>query len=911
MKYRDRKIDMVTIMFGVMALFLMIMLSVPVSAANFDNVKSFDKDVGNYGKVTIKDWFGLLKLAELELKENTDICLIECSAEKEIILHQKGSLIDEIKFETINYDGTRTQEPIEEYTFYIKKNNKWIKYNLGDEVNPGTYQIRLEGKKSMFKSVDWIITSQGKEIREWAIWDTNAPVAYFSLDETSGKNISNKINATFNGSLSTEFEDVNWIPGKIGNGLLFNESGSHTNFTNITSWGIHETNQTSISFWINFTAHTISNTGVFSIGGQGIELRNVADQFSFGWADLGIQSISTANNIIVPNRWYHIVITQNSSWINETNSRLYINGTLQDWGGNVNEFFWDLTKNDGKFSLGFNYFNNIPINGSIDEFGVWNSTLSQAEVNELYNAGAGLGWGETQSLLITLDSPATGINVTGTQNFTGFFNTTEGHTLVNTTLNVWYSNSTLFSTTTESINGTNNQTTIQVDNINTPKDNYLWNYKACSENSTGFLCRSASSNRTFQTPSFIFGQCNSTNTIAYVNFTFEDESDQSVIFNGTIPSSTFVWWFEEVNNNETFIFSNSVGNQSYAFCFSPGVVNISVDYRIQYEDQEGDYQQRILKPQVTTFSNRTTNITLPLLATVDGQFVTFQVVNLAEQVISGVNVNVSRDISGVDTLIATGTTNDAGSITFFLDPDIEHRLGFSATGYDDLITTLFPTQTSYTITLGTGTIVIQEFDTTKGISYTINPINSTLFNNTAYDFDFILTSSFWEVSDFGFNLVNATGTLAEVSVSANGGTATTNFDVGNNTQIIMNYFWVIDGNYTNASISWYVLSSAGTDWSIKTFFDDFNIYLTSGIFGLDEFGRAIIVFLIIFIFVGVMSFKFGITSPVGITSVIFGLVAFFDIGMGIVPNPVNAIPNFATIFVAIVLTGVLFKEVFR
>ena len=235
------------------------------------------------------------------------------------------------------------------------------------------------------------------------------------------------------------------------------------------------------------------------------------------------------------------------------------------------------------------------------------------------------------------------------------------------------------------------------------------------------------------------------------------------------------------------------------------------------------------------------------------------------------------------------------------------------TGFPDFITTLFPTETSYTITLGTGTTTITNQDYTKGITYKINPANSTLINNTAFDFDFILSSSFWAVTDFGFVLFNSTGsTLDSDTVSTNGGTATTNFDTANNSRIIMNYFWVIDGNYTNATTSWYVLSTGGTDWSIKTFVDDFNIYLASGLFGLDEFGRAIIVFLIVFIFVGVMSFKFGITSLTGISSLIFALVAFFDVGLGMIPSPLEgAFPNFPTVVMALIVIGILFREAYR
>ncbi len=159
-------------------LIIIIMANV-VFATTFDNVKSFDEKIGDYGKITIKNWFGLTDLAELELKTNTDVCGISCSAETEIIMHKREALIDKVRF--IEYSNEHWFESsIKDYKFYIKvgeeeididdyekicvegeyipknetykqscqylksgshiqTNNIWKEYNLGEEVEPGTY----------------------------------------------------------------------------------------------------------------------------------------------------------------------------------------------------------------------------------------------------------------------------------------------------------------------------------------------------------------------------------------------------------------------------------------------------------------------------------------------------------------------------------------------------------------------------------------------------------------------------------------------------------------------------------------------------------------------------------------------------------------------------------------------------
>jgi len=183
-------------------------------------MKSFDDKVGDYGEITIYNWNVIgkifdLKLAELELKTNTDTCGSSCSAETEIVMYQRGSLIDDVKFMTLQEDESWIKQDIRSYQFYIKTNEEqydvdnfeyqckerevysaindttytesydcknvkvgthkekeplWEEYTLGTEVETGTYEIKLEGEKKPSRTVDWQITSQGKLIDEWAVW---------------------------------------------------------------------------------------------------------------------------------------------------------------------------------------------------------------------------------------------------------------------------------------------------------------------------------------------------------------------------------------------------------------------------------------------------------------------------------------------------------------------------------------------------------------------------------------------------------------------------------------------------------------------------------------------------------------------------------------------------------------------
>ena len=331
---------------------------------------------------------------------------------------------------------------------------------------------------------------------------------------------------------------------------------------------------------------------------------------------------------------------------------------------------------------------------------------------------------------------------------------------------------------------------------------------------------------------------------------------------------------------------------------------------VQYK-KGTSYPQRIWNPTVQTYTNATTTKTLYLLSSIDGIYVTFQVVNTAEQPLSGVDIRAVRSIGGEDFEVGSGVTSVSGSQTFFLNPDFITTFTFSKDGFTTFIDTFAPTQSSYTIFLGGGETTTA-IDYSKGITYTIRPKLTQLTNDTTYSFNFTLGSSFWDVTEFGITLRLANGTeLQSTTASTNGGILNLDQDTKSYDSIVMDYFWVINSTQINNSRYWTVYNTENTRWSILTFFTDLTLYIDSGIFGLDEFGKHLIVYLIIFMFVGVMSFKFGLVSPISVSTIIFGVIYFFDVVIGLMPNPIDAIQNFPTIVAAIILVMIIIKEVQR
>ena len=164
--------------------FMLIVVAGSVSAFDFDNVKTFDKDIGEYGTIEITNAFGYGdKLAEYTLIDNTDICIINCEASGIAKLYSSGYLFTDLKFKDKlnNFIDIKSNEIFlyQNISYqYLDENNKTqTEYYMGwdiydnTELPIGTYEWKIKGVKEPHESVDWIGTAFGEDFTEWAWWD--------------------------------------------------------------------------------------------------------------------------------------------------------------------------------------------------------------------------------------------------------------------------------------------------------------------------------------------------------------------------------------------------------------------------------------------------------------------------------------------------------------------------------------------------------------------------------------------------------------------------------------------------------------------------------------------------------------------------------------------------------------------
>lgn len=414
------------------------------------------------------------------------------------------------------------------------------------------------------------------------------------------------------------------------------------------------------------------------------------------------------------------------------------------------------------------------------------------------------------------------------------------------------------------------------------------------------------SNNTQNVTLTFFTLCNATYTNDFLNITFKDEVSLAYI-NASVPASTFVYYLGSGAVNKTLSYSNSSNNNNYTFCATPTTRAFNVLPNFQYK-QGSNYPQRIWQPILQNYNSSVFEQILYLLSSGDGLYVSFQVKNLADQVISDVDVNVTRTSDG--TLISSGTTDDAGIITFFLNPDVQHTIGFQKDGYTTFITTIFPTQSSYTITLSGQTSSASQYN--QGVAKSTSPSSSFLDQQAVYNFTYSLSSSFWTVDSFSFYLYYGNGTLIGSNTSTNnGGTLYLfNINASNSTSIYMNYSYVINGTYSNFTRTWIVQDTTGRSYSLWNFFSRVGTYIDNGtgLLGVDNFGKFLLSAVFIIFSVGIINQRYGLNNEAGIMTILFGIVFMLDVGLGFIPRiqfgAINASPNFITFltFILVVIT---------
>ena len=304
-----------------------------------------------------------------------------------------------------------------------------------------------------------------------AEWTENLNVsllAYYPTNEISGDmiDILHGHNAT-----CVNTPDQN-IDGKIEKGIDFDAGSSEECETTNTSIIFTDLNNSiTIGGW--YKPDETSSTGSVigrqadSQGRPRMQLAKAITSWKCGTSEIDLdQKYVTATGHAVAGTWQFVVCIRNAThisvWVNATcYGALAWDGTNIPWSVPIN---WTFGTRGDPSSAQF-------YNGSSDEQFIYNRALSNVEIIQMYNGGAGMTYGE-EGLTITLLSPDNEATFTTNEiNFSANVSDLSVVGIQNVTLEVVYPNGTLFynETNTSGFEGIYNWT-----NITIPDGNWNW-----------------------------------------------------------------------------------------------------------------------------------------------------------------------------------------------------------------------------------------------------------------------------------------------------------------------------------------------------------------------------------------------------------------------------------------------------
>jgi hypothetical protein len=212
-------------------------------------------------------------------------------------------------------------------------------------------------------------------------WNDGGLISYYKLDESSG-NILDSMYAN-NGTTTNVLYSA---PGKINTALNFTGGSSYVTISSLRNIP----NNFSTSFWINpKNISMLNGEPIISrrISGSDWQIwltsatgNNYGNLSVLMWGLTPIETVTFAQFAPVGS-WTHVVVTYNGSHVN-----IYKNGVLNlsnPATGNQINGAWGI-------KIGTDNGNVNSFNGTIDEVGIWNISMVQQNVTDLYGGGSGL-----------------------------------------------------------------------------------------------------------------------------------------------------------------------------------------------------------------------------------------------------------------------------------------------------------------------------------------------------------------------------------------------------------------------------------------------------------------------------------------------------------------------------------------
>jgi len=375
---------------------------------------------------------------------------------------------------------------------------------------------------------------------------TDDLISYYNLDESAGTVIDSL--SLHNGTNTGGIADVS---GLINTAYSFAAGTERISYGAVSDFDF-TTGDFTIALWL----YPISTgTGQFflgnaQVGSEGPYLldRLVSGNFHYYIAAPNAWTLNVDSGLsIVQDQWNFVVLRRDGSTFTP-----YVDGVMGTNGTTANDL--STIYSTRTFNIGSGFDNGI--DGSIDEVGLWNRSLTQSEIIDLYNGGAGLSYPFVVPISlpqINLTSPENNSIITKSDyNFTTNLSITTGVATdwewKNITYSVWDSDGDLFNETLKSgLSGNETNETQLIGGLTLGQ--YYWNSYACYSNATFGNCSwGDDGNYTFYLGA-------SLNSLTYSNNTYETATE-NFFANFSVLESAEISLAQLVYNGTNYTITN-------------------------------------------------------------------------------------------------------------------------------------------------------------------------------------------------------------------------------------------------------------------------------------------------------------------------------------------------------------------
>lgn len=266
---------------------------------------------------------------------------------------------------------------------HIRKEVIWNDFNENSDLPAGEITFGVFTDVLPNERVEWIPTLFNVRIEEWAEWTESLNVGlnhYWAMEENTGTNVEDvrgrDIGQQKNGTL---LPNAVWTTGKLGYALNSTTSGG------FNTPGYLSSELGNVTFSISIWVYKNGTGNQYLLGSQATPNQNRFAMYSAAdtrcaWV-LGNGATLYIDGCTSFETWTHYILMNNAS-----GQYVYKNGILNGSASSKTptNAWWNMSWGGGAAEV------TPGVEGIIDEIGIWNRSLSDSEISDLYNNGSGI-----------------------------------------------------------------------------------------------------------------------------------------------------------------------------------------------------------------------------------------------------------------------------------------------------------------------------------------------------------------------------------------------------------------------------------------------------------------------------------------------------------------------------------------